>query len=361
MNTSAKRLLFALITMALSVFIALLLGEVITKYALKIKPKSADVPRPPYNTAMKDDVLGWKMTPNYSFQGVMYDSENQSYDVDLKFNQEGFKSFGNIESSKKKAFFIGDSYTASIEVSNQDSYFEIIGDSLDWEVFAYGHAGYGSLQEAMILEKYLSTIQPDVVIWQTCSNDFMDNWGPLEMESSYHVGERRPYLSTSNKIFYHRAISRLEALAEHSSFFHFLFGKINGIKKSVQSHEASAEFKISHEELEYSTFAQSYQVTRNILKRVFNELGQDIDFIAFSADTHEPQATFMRKIFEENGLEYFIDPAITVRDRKEAGVIVHTFDGYHWTPAGHRIIADELITILRDKKIAPPIELKSEK
>ena len=59
------------------------------------------------------------MKPNYTFSGMMKDSENKPYTVQLHYNQDGFKAFGKVVTHKTKIFFIGDSYTSSIEVSNE--------------------------------------------------------------------------------------------------------------------------------------------------------------------------------------------------------------------------------------------------
>ena len=140
------------------------------------------------------------MTPDYSFSGNMTDQGGQRYSVDLHYNENGFKAFGDTASLLPQVFFIGDSYTACIEVSNEKSFFNMVGDSLGVAIFAYGHAGFGTLQEYMVFDKWVDIIKPDLVVWEVCSNDFIDNHAPLEMVCGYKVGERRPYLLYSHKI-----------------------------------------------------------------------------------------------------------------------------------------------------------------
>ena len=41
--------------------------------------------------------------------------------------------------------------------------------------FVYGGGGYGSLQEYMIWDDYIDEIDPDIVIWQFCINDYWNN------------------------------------------------------------------------------------------------------------------------------------------------------------------------------------------
>ena len=104
--------------------------------------------------------MGWKMTPDYTWEGDMQDLGDEWYHVSLSFDQNGFKVFGDTLSEKPKVLFIGDSYTASVEVSNVNTFYSIVRDSLEVEVFAIGHAGYGNLQEYMLYDQWVDRIRP---------------------------------------------------------------------------------------------------------------------------------------------------------------------------------------------------------
>jgi hypothetical protein len=51
----------------------------------------------------------------------------------------------------------------------------VLGRALGAESFAYGVMGYGTLQQYMILDRYLDEIQPGLIILQMCSNDLINN------------------------------------------------------------------------------------------------------------------------------------------------------------------------------------------
>ena len=102
------------------IVIFFLSGEIITRTFVQ-----HHILTPPYDHALKDEVLGWRMKPNYTYSGIMKDSKNKPYPVQLHYNQDGFKAFGEVASKKTKIFFIGDSYTSSIEVSNDKSFFNL--------------------------------------------------------------------------------------------------------------------------------------------------------------------------------------------------------------------------------------------
>ena len=90
---------------------------------------------------------------------------------------------------------IGDSFTHATAVSDDLTYHALLAQLLDVEVFAYGAGGYGTLQELMILDRYIDIIRPDVILWQYCANDFINNDNELERLSLVNNnGWVRPYL-----------------------------------------------------------------------------------------------------------------------------------------------------------------------
>jgi len=228
-----RRILFSFLWFCIFLILISLIGEILVrKYSSHKFGKPKNIP-PPYNTAQKDDYLGWKMKPYYSYDGKLIDANGEEYIVNLNYDENGFKSFGNIETSKEKILFLGDSYTASIEVSNEKSFFNLIRDSLDVEVFAYGHAGFGSLQEYMVFDKWVDKIKPDMVVWEVCSNDFIDNYAPLEIVCGYKVGERRPYLNKSGRIYYRKPLSFWQKIKEKLHFYAWLELKWINAKKNI--------------------------------------------------------------------------------------------------------------------------------
>lgn len=347
--STAQKWVFSLILIVISLVLIFLIGEVTCRAILGIEPFEKKIPLAPYNTAQKDDILGWKMTPNYTFSGTVKNSENEPYPVALKYDENGFKAFGDPKSTKKKVFFIGDSYTACIEVSNEKSFYNLIKDSLDIEVFAYGHAGFSTLQQFMVFEKYLPIIQPDLVVWQTCSNDWIDNYAPLEMESSYKVGERRPYITANGNIEYNRPVTKMKQLAEYSSFMRFLDEKWQNISyEYFDKDKKVAEHWIVNDKQNYQPYAESIQLTNLIFDKIKVMLPEQTELVGFSADVFEPQAGDFKKMFNEFGFEYSMKPAKLVNKAKYHKEIVHSVDLYHWNERGHELIAEGLVELIED-------------
>ena len=139
--------------------------------------------------------FGWTTTEN-----TQVTMNKPGYgEVTFSTSQDGFRRYGDINATRPKILVIGDSYTYADTVSDGEAYFDRLGEKLDVEVFAFGCNGFGTLQELLILKKHFHQISPDLVVWQLCDNDFVNNSYELEsrdllqsnfMVRPYRVGER---------------------------------------------------------------------------------------------------------------------------------------------------------------------------
>ena len=117
--------------------------------------------------------MGWEVMPQVLQQTYYLNSYGF---VKYLTNENGFRSFGDINSKKKKILIIGDSYTHAINISNGYTYYDYLArHHPNIEVFSYGCLGYGFIQEYLILDRYFNFIKPDIILWQFCSNDLSDN------------------------------------------------------------------------------------------------------------------------------------------------------------------------------------------
>jgi hypothetical protein len=108
----------------------------------------------------------------------------------------GFRRFGDPAVDGFRVLVIGDSFTKAVEVSDGETYYDLLAQARpDIEVFAYGGAGYGTIQEYLILDRFIDVIDPDLIIWQFCPNDLLTSMVGLESESlENNNGMVRPYL-----------------------------------------------------------------------------------------------------------------------------------------------------------------------
>ncbi len=327
-------------------FILLILGEIVSR----IFP-ALFAPPPPYNTASLDDKLGWKQKENYQFEGLQQSLDQVEYPVKLSFSENGFRKFSTKEKdSIPRLFIIGDSFIQAIEVSDDKTFYHYLEKDNHFEVFAYGMAGYGTLQEAMIIENYISEINPDIVLLQFCSNDFIDNNYVLEKEAIYRVGLQRPYLEKNDQVVYKSPLGFIERNLDKSTFLKFLNGKrlrLNsklGLKKKNSSEE-----KIALLEKEHQAYNASIITTTKIISDIKAMVGPTRQLILMNADAFEPQQKHIAEICKNLSIDYIPFPnhkMNTLKKEKE----VFTLDGFHWNENGHQLIGKHLLSHITQSK-----------
>ncbi len=138
---------------------------------------------PPEDTQIPDSEWGWRTKSNYFFEGELKDFSGAAYNARVSTDHRGFRTYEESpEDTQKRVLFIGDSFTLGNQLSDEDLYYALIGDSLSLAVYAYGLSGSGNYQQYLILDEMLDAISPDLVVWQLCANDFIDNYWPLELD-----------------------------------------------------------------------------------------------------------------------------------------------------------------------------------
>ena len=100
----SKKVIFSILTVLILLFIITIVAEILTRYFTNGK-YAKPIILPPFDTAQRDNYLGWKMKPSYSFTGTVKDELGQDYPISIKFDKNGFKAFGDVHSKKAKVFF----------------------------------------------------------------------------------------------------------------------------------------------------------------------------------------------------------------------------------------------------------------
>lgn len=310
-------------------------------------------PSPYLKTAILDDELGWKPTANFSLSRTIIDSKGNHYTSEYRSTRDGFREFGDLHSDNYKVFFLGDSYTQGVEVSNEDLFYNLIADSLPIEVFAFGQACYGNLQEYLILDKYLDEIQPDLVILQVCENDFIDNSYELEWEALYGLGIRRPYLTPTGEIESFLPVPYWENVVSQSRFLRLI-----GLNMRILNHELRekrgvkdttiAEYKISTYKKEYKLYKEAVDITRDIFQLFQTRLQNKADFFIFSSFVFPPQVLDQAEICTELGIPFYDQIGATIMNANRQGENVFVEDRIHWNPSGQQMVADLLLPYIRN-------------
>lgn len=287
--------------------------------------------------------LGWRNRPYFHSS-----QELPGYGrVDFSTTRDGFRCFGNPQTAKKKILLIGDSFTDASTVSDGKTYYDELRRRFgDVEIFAYGCGGYGSLQEYMILDRYVGVIAPDIVLWQFSENDFINN--DLELESRSYVNNnemKRPYYSNGRvQLVFPKKPGQL-SLIEHSTLLRFLYVTFTHV-----SHlRSTVEMNLNRQD---PWFQRSFAITSRIMAMA-KERAVGRSFLVFSSDQTGWSEASLKEICQKNGIGYIPGIAGQIARAKESGTKVDgsPFDE-HWNETGHRIVGEVLADFLsKDKTI----------
>lgn len=335
-----KEYILGIISFVFAISLLLLSGEIAIRvyYHLRYTKNQSTG-----KSIVLDKQLGWLPTSNYRFDGQKIDANGKSYSVVIQTNNEGFRVFGNPqESDKRKVLFLGDSFTHAMQVSDNKTYYGILKNALSIEVFAFGGGGYGTLQEYMILDKYLDEIRPDIVVVQFSSNDFINNSYELEIRSSMHNNAmRRPYLAKDGIVYrLPKRFATIRAFVnKYSRFIYFMISRIDRLRAR---HTHSVEDTIKEEGMSYPFFRESVGITEQLIHRIRLRIPSATEIYAFSVDDSSPFYDEFKRISRMNEIRFIDGIPQSIRSAEQRGITTRAADKAHWNETGHQIAAGVL-------------------
>ncbi|TNE51665.1 MAG: SGNH/GDSL hydrolase family protein [Bacteroidetes bacterium] len=335
----ARQRLFRLIAVLFGLFLIFVVGELF----LRVFPGPVSDPPapPPYNYRVPDETYGWLVQEGYQYTGTLHDQCDTVYPINISFGSSGFRTWGDPDVTRRlKVLFLGDSYTACAQTSDDRLFYKLLGDSLPIEVFAYGAAGYSNAQQLLVLEKYFDAVQPDLVVWQMCSNDFIDNYWELEEIANYHVRMKRPYILEDGSVVHKLAAEYPRNVKPYSHFLYFILKRIAEARGTFDRPPPEpAEKFIAEQNLAYAPFARSVRMTDMTYKKMKALLPAETKLLVFDADGFQPQFDQFARLCRENQIEFAGGPADLLNHFRSQGDCVHTDDGYHWNDRGNALVA----------------------
>lgn len=336
-----KSFFLGLVSIVIAVVFLLVCGEVATRawYAYKAHVNNQKL----FTIISLDEELGWRPTPNYSFKGELRDAGGNPYPVDISTDGEGFRIHGDAgEQERRKVLFLGDSFTQAMHVSDDNTYFGLLGDELDIEVFAYGVEGYGTLQQYLVLDRYIDAIQPDVVIIQYCPNDIINNHPELERLSTLNrIGLQRPYL-VDGEIVYETAANLPWLRNFAARYSRFLYTIIKQVDRLNVNPETSIERAIREEGMDNPLFRESFEIVGKVLQKIRQRVPATTEVYAFSSDWGRPYHPEFIRVSEEAGIDFINGNGRALSNAEKQGETTRAADTAHWNNEGHRIVASIL-------------------
>jgi lysophospholipase L1-like esterase len=338
-----KSLLKNLFLSLVSILIILALGEVACRMFLMWK-YGAGWSEHAFDITIEPE-LGWVTRSDYVFSGHMKSLDGSSYPAEVTFDKYGFRVFGDPGSSRPKMLVIGDSFTEALHVSNDKIYYAILGDMLDREIFAYGGSGYATLQEYMVLDRYLDEIEPDVILWQFCNNDIKNNTPELEMASLENNGLLRPYwVNGQIKYVLPKKNAALRKFAiDHSRLLYYIFSRLDRLMPVSNP----VDDEIKTQGFRHEGFIESVRVTEELMGMV-KKRARDIPIFAFTVNPEEPYSEAFKSVSLRNGIPFFDDVGVELAMAKQRGEVINHEDGGHFNETGNRLLAEALFRHFRD-------------
>jgi hypothetical protein len=338
-----------------STLVSLALGELAIRatHLLRDGIPFSEVPSGRVGPIMLDPHLGWRATAHYKQDLLDTTQRGVVYRVHRSQGPQGFRSYGDVRARRPKVLVIGDSFTHASAVSDDKTYHALLRKKLGLEVFAYGAGGYGTLQEYLILDEVFNDIRPTMLLWQFCSNDFINNDHALEVASTRHNnGWTRPYWEDGHIVFRSPKPASMqirEWIHHHSRFLYFLVSRVDRLR--AQAASESVERVIARKGMAHPEFARSVHITDELMGQVRARVGA-IPIYAFSCDADQPYTAAFETIASHHGIQYLKDVPDSVQEALDKGLDVLASDG-HWNELGHALIAEKLAKHLQRTRLDP--------
>ncbi len=347
------------------VLVGLLLPLVATEAFLRVKFHLL----PPWKEPQfwqYDPLLGWAKAPGAEGRFFGYE-----YQVEIKFNSKGLRDeevpYEKPE-DEYRALALGDSFTAGLEIEQDEVWTEVLEDSLaskgKAQVINAGTRGYGTDQEYLFLKNEGVKYDLDVVIVAFYVND------PLDNNRAYHTGRtyaKPRFVLQEGKLLLTnvppprmpidpaRSIKRWLRYSYLYRFLEEMFFKV--------SYREIPDFIYTYSRVYPSALEESWQVTEAIvaaMKDLTDSVGAGLLFIyvpnkvqvyqeqwdkavgnygleAEDYDLDKPNR-LLGEICERHEVVYIdLGPALR-REVAQGGNPYYTIDD-HWNAAGHRLTA----------------------
>jgi len=267
-----------------------------------------------------DPELGWAPIPNSS--SIVTTART----IHAQHNSLGFRDIEVERDARPRMLFIGDSFVWGVDAEAEERFTDLLRSRLSSHaVVNAGVSGYGTDQEYLLLRRIWPAIQPAVVVLIFCAdNDRLDNGTNIRYD-----GYQKPYFA---------------ALPDGT------------LELRGQPVPASRQLYIK----------QDWLVRHLWLARVAAFAYVEIRHPqVYVPDPTEKIVSKMREFVEANGARLVVGLQSSdeklVRHLQAEKIPFAAFDeaeaysnlfGAHWTPAGHRLVAERLLRLLSENHIA---------
>ena len=267
-----------------------------------------------------DAELGWAPAPNSS--SIVANART----IHAQHNSLGLRDIEFTLDAQPTIMFLGDSFVWGLDAEADERFTELLRPRIPgYKILAAGVSGYGTDQEYLLLKRLWSKVRPAVVVLVFCTqNDRQDNSTNIRYE-----GYQKPYFAT----------------APDGSLI--LQGQ-----------------PVPKSRLQY--IKEDWLVRNLWLARLVATIYVKLRYpLLYVPDPTERLVSKIRDFVETNGAKFLVglqysDPVL-IRYLQANRIPFATFDGApfypgagagsHWTPDGHKLVAERVLGLLSENNI----------
>lgn len=267
-----------------------------------------------------DAELGWLPIANsdLTFTGIRT--------IRVRHNSLGLRDIEHTTTPKPTIAFVGDSFVWGYDAEENERFTELLRARLpDRRIVNAGVTAYGTDQEYLLLDRLWERIKPNVVVLMVCvDNDRKDNTANTRSDGPY-----KPY-------FVMTPDGR---------------GRFSGIPVPWSRHLYFSDLWLARNSWIVRAAVSAYVLIH--------------DPVVTVPDPTEHLIGMMRELVESRGARFLV--GLQYREPRleaylhERGIAYASFDGAehylgdgdHWTPKGHALVADRLMTLFSETGIVP--------
>ena len=148
--------------------------------ALSVVEFSFCITNPQSPLAQSNDLLN---RGRFTSPGIHHNQQSE-FSIEIRVNSNGFVDYEWNLASPNEVLFIGDSFVQGAQVPMEQSVGRRLHQSLSGGVTSMGVPGAGTTSELLLLEHWITTLQPKTVLLGFLpSNDILNNHPELESKS----------------------------------------------------------------------------------------------------------------------------------------------------------------------------------
>lgn len=340
--STRRKIAFAFVASVLAMLVTAVSLEIAFRVYRHLKPGRV------FRTHISDPDRGWTPRPgrHVATRAVLGPKNDEAwakgvedfYDVD----ERGFRRWAAGDGSGPVVLVLGDSFTEAEYAGSGGTYYDRFAREFPCRSYVFGCSAYGTLQETLVLERYVDTIRPDIVVLQMCDNDLFNNDPDMiRSNRNWDPGRPVPFLNDDGSV-------KMQ-LAGYQGFGKALLGRSLLLADLMRRYQA-VTWKTSFEYASTPVFEKAVERTGRILKRFRASCGKDTTVLAFaecSGDDPDAEESVFRRLCEQAGITYMdhVSGALREAEAKAGDPRLGRVEGPrgHYNLFGHEVIGKAIV------------------